>query len=109
MATLGGQPQVVTFALDLLLAADISISDLIVLYLASTDGRIPQSLTTLKTEFVTGWYNGRPITFQPLPICAGRSLLRDIYDKADANAAWEVVNQLLARTKKCAAHTPRVH
>jgi len=99
LATLGGQPQVVTFALDALLAADIPISEVIVLYLASTDGRIPQSLTILKSEFATGWYNGRPITFQPLPIRAGRALLRDIYDEGDANAAWEVVNQLLARLK----------
>ena len=99
IATLGGQPQVVSFALDALLAKDVPISQLFVLYLASPSPRKKEALAKLKAEFETGWYDGQRMSLTTIPIRSGRHPLQDIYDEADANAAWEVVNQLLARLK----------
>lgn len=99
IATLGGQPQVVTFALDALLAQQISISELIVLHFAPTSNRLHGSLSKLASEFEGGRYKKRPLHFRPYPIQANSHQLDDIRDEVDANATWEAVNQLLIDLK----------
>ena len=45
VATLGGQPQVVTLALDALLAQGVPVSELILLYLSPENDRIQNCIT----------------------------------------------------------------
>lgn len=99
IATLGGQPQVVTFALDALLASGEPITELIVLYLQTDDPRMRQAVQKVKREFVNGHYGLRPlnITFHPIRITEHTIL--DIRDESDANTTWEVVNNLIASQK----------
>ncbi len=99
IATMGGQPQVVTLALDALLAQGILVSDLIILYLSPQNGRVQNALQKLAAEFTDGRYGQRPLRYQPYPIRAGPYPLRDIYDEADADTAWEAVNRLIAQLK----------
>lgn len=54
ICTLGGQPQVVTFALDALLADGVPITHCIVLHFANDNRRIKRSLDKLAAEFVNG-------------------------------------------------------
>lgn len=95
ICTLGGQPQVVTFALDALLARHVPIAELIVLHFSPENERIRHSLVRLAAEFVDGRYGERPLRYRPYPIRAGRHLLTDIYDETDVNTAWEAINQLV--------------
>lgn len=97
IATLGGQPQVVTLALDALLAQNIVFDEIIVLYLSSENKRVAHSLQKLAQEFVNGRYQTIPIRYRPLGI--GHPTTRDIHDIADANIVWDFVNQLLASLK----------
>lgn len=99
VATMGGQPQVVTFALDALLVQGLAVSDVIVLYLAPHQERIQQALVKLATEFAGGCYHGRPLHYRPCPVRSGLQPLADIHDEADANATWETVNELLGSLK----------
>lgn len=99
ICTLGGQPQVVTFALDALLARQIAITHLFVLHFAAANGRTRQALQTLTTALQDERYRERPFHFHPYPLRAGHSILNDIRDEADANAAWEAINQLIIHLK----------
>jgi CRISPR-associated protein Csx14 len=99
LVTVGGQPQIVTFALDALFAQSVHISEVIVLYVSSPNGRIYQSLQKLESEFQNGSYQGRPLSYRPYPIRAKQQTLIDVRDEADANTAWESVHELVARLK----------
>lgn len=99
VATLGGQPQVVTLAVDALLRQDINLIEVIVVYLSPSDERIRHALRKLETEFAGGFYQGAPITYRPVPVRGGRQILRDIHDEQDANVAWDVIHHLIAQLK----------
>jgi CRISPR-associated protein Csx14 len=102
LATLGGQPQVVTFALDALLARGIDVTEVIVLYLGGERGegmRAGASLERLSAEFTGGRYIGRPMAFRALPLQDGDRHLTDIYDEFDADGVWRVVYRLIAELK----------
>lgn len=99
ICTLGGQPQVVTFALDALLADGVPISDCIVLHFADNNPRIKQSLKKLNSEFANGRYRERPFSFQLYPIQANGQTVHDILDEEDANTAWDAINQLIIDLK----------
>jgi CRISPR-associated protein Csx14 len=99
VCTLGGQPQVITFALDALLAQDIFVQEVIVLHLASPFHRLEHALACLQAEFASHVYQGRPLQFSLHPICVGEEILDDICDEADASAAWEAINQLIIELK----------
>lgn len=98
VATLGGQPQVITFAVDALLE-DYAISEVIVLHLSSADGRTASALDRLAAEFKDGHYRGHPLKFQTLPVRSGRQVLTDIYDDSDADAVFQFVYALIVRLK----------
>ena len=65
MATLGGQTQVITFALDALLDRGEDIRELIVLYLSAKGSRLNQALAKLSAEFTDDHYAGRPCRLRP--------------------------------------------
>lgn len=99
ICTLGGQPQVVTFALDALLAEGVPVSECIVLHFADDNQRIKHSLDILSSEFSNGRYQQRPFSFQLYPIGVNGQTVHDIYDEGDANTAWEAINQLIIDLK----------
>lgn len=103
IATLAGQPQVVTFALDSLLAQGEPIAEVILLHLDPQDTRLRESLKKLKNEFSGNQYNGHPcrLTFVTLQM-DGESLI-DIRDESEANAVSESVLALLSGLKNSGA------
>jgi len=106
MATLGGQPQVVTFALDALLARGESIREVVVLHLSPENPRVRQALTLLAAEFPNDHYQDRPCRLRPIPVRAGRDQLPDIRNAAEADVAWAAVHELIATLK---AQERRLH
>jgi CRISPR-associated protein Csx14 len=98
VATLGGQPQVVTFAVDALLQG-YAITEVIVLHLSSADGRTAAALDRLAVEFKDGQYRGHPLKFQALPVRSGRYALTDIYDDGDADVVFQFVYALIVQLK----------
>jgi CRISPR-associated protein Csx14 len=100
IATLGGQPQVVTFALDALLARGEQIREVIVLYLSAEGSRVNRALDQLTAEFVNDRYAGRPCRLRPMPIRDGLTRIPDIQDEDDALAAWEMLRDLIVTLKK---------
>ncbi len=103
IATLGGQPQVVTLALDVLLARGVRVAEVIILYLSPEqggNGRIHNALRKLDAELGNGRYAAHPIRYRLHPIRAGAALLHDIYDEDDANSTWDAVNQLISQLKR---------
>jgi CRISPR-associated protein Csx14 len=107
IGTLGGQPQVLTFALDALLADGVPVANCVVLHFAAANRRIKRSLDKLAAEFVNGRYRERPLSLQLYPIRANGQTVHDIYDEGDANTAWEAINQLIIDLKN-ARHTLHV-
>lgn len=97
VATLGGQPQVVTFALDALLASGAPIDELILLHLNDRSGRTQRSLQKLAGVF-GDCYQG--IRYRPHGLRGRHSGLSDIYDESDADTVWEAVHDLLAGLKR---------
>ena len=94
VATLGGQPQVVTSALDALLAAGVPIDNVVVLHLNDQAGRTQRSLKKLAAAFASERY--AQIRYQPHPIRNDQVRLADIYDETDASVAWTEVHNLFA-------------
>jgi len=68
IATLGAQPQVVTLALDTLLAQGEQIDETVVVYLSAQTERVPQAIRALNREFSNNRYTGRPMRYRALPI-----------------------------------------
>jgi CRISPR-associated protein Csx14 len=56
LAPLGGQPQIITFTLDLLLRRDFPISEVIVIHPHAAQKRLQQSLELLNAEFAGDRY-----------------------------------------------------
>lgn len=67
VATLGGQPQLITFTLDLLLNRGEQIDQVIVIYLASKE-RYRKAQTRLAQEFLGDRYRGRNCRLRTFPI-----------------------------------------
>ncbi len=86
LATLGGQPQVVTFALDGLRARGETISEVYVLHLAPDNERIRHALQVLSREFQDDCYQGAPCRLRRVPILRGAEPVREIRSERDADA-----------------------
>ena len=116
ICTLGGQPQIVTFALDYLLARAELLREVFVLHLApGDDDRIEQSLARLQTEFEGNTYRGRPCRFRAVPLRRGAELLAAIRTEAEAEAVRQTVFSLITELKQaertlhlCIAGGPRM-
>lgn len=100
LTTVGGQPQVVTFALDALLERGIPVTQVIALHLAATSPRLQHAMAKVTDEFRGQRYGERPLHFQLFPLTAAGVPLTDIRDEADAHATWEAINQLLIDLKE---------
>ncbi len=99
VATLGGQPQVVTFALDALLARGECIREVVVLHLGPENPRFGRALARLAEEFAGDRYCGRRIRFRPISVRGPRGRLADIRDEAEAEVALQAVYELIATLK----------
>lgn len=103
VATLGGQPQIVTFTLDLLLRRGISIYEVIVVHPASSPS-IQQSLERLNTEFVGDRYTfegqSRTIRFRKQVLNHYDTIIDDIVDEATANGALDTIGELIRTLKQ---------
>lgn len=98
VATLGGQPQVITFALDALLARGVEISKLMLIHLAMNTPRLQTAVQKIINEVTGPLYPALDLEFCPLTTEAGP--LQDIQNEADAHAAWEAITHLLVQLKK---------
>ncbi len=101
VVTLGGQAQVVTFALDALLARRESVQQVIVLHLAAEQPRVAKALAQLAREFVNEQYAYArvPMRYRTIPLGDARGALRDIRDENDAEVIWQAVYALIADLK----------
>jgi CRISPR-associated protein Csx14 len=105
IATLGGQPQKITFLLDLLLARGEEIDQVAVVYISSYE-RTQNAIKLLEAEFLAGKYCGHPCQLKRDPLRSGRSDLLDIRTPEDVEAARQSIHQLLSELK---AENQRIH
>lgn len=110
LATLGGQPQVVTLTLDLLLRHDFPISEVCVVH-PKADVRLQHSLACLQSQFVDNRYqiDGRTINcrFASRVLRLNNISQEDITDDLSAAAAHETIYHLIRELKherKCIVH-----
>ncbi len=101
VSTMGGQAQVVTFALDALLAQGEEVEQVVVLHLSPEDARVQRALIQLGRAFADDFYAhaGRPCRFRHVAIRDDVRPLRDIRQEADAVATWQVVREVLSTLK----------
>jgi CRISPR-associated protein Csx14 len=100
LATLGGQPQLITFALDALLAQGETIDEVIILYLSAEGSRVNQALNKLSAEFVDDCYAGQSCRLRPMPIRDDVKRLPDIRNENQANTTWEMLRDLIITLKQ---------
>jgi CRISPR-associated protein Csx14 len=103
VASLGGQPQIVTFTLDLLLARGFLISEVVVVHpKAPVESRLYRSLLRLNAEFNSGKYNGsgHTIRFHSQMLELEGQPLEDIREDADADGALDTIHGLLSDLKR---------
>lgn len=101
VVTLGGQSQVVTFALDALLAKNEIIDQVLVLHLAPENQRVAKALSQLAQEFNGDRYQHANVAmrYRAMPILKGQETLRDINNETDAEAVWQALYALIAELK----------
>jgi CRISPR-associated protein Csx14 len=103
VATLGGQPQIVTFTLDLLLKRGISIHEVIVVHPAASP-HIQQSLARLNAEFAEDRYTfeGRSLTihFRQQVLRHYDSVIDDIVNEMTASGALDTIGELIRDLKR---------
>ncbi|MCR4408131.1 MAG: CRISPR-associated ring nuclease [Anaerolineae bacterium] len=101
LSTMGGQAQVVTFALDALLAQGEEIEQVVVLHLSPEDERVQRALVQLWQEFANDFYAHahRFCRFRHVVVRDGERPLLDIRQEADAVATWQAVHELMAGLK----------
>ena len=101
LATLGGQPQVVTFTLDLLLQRGFPISEVIVIHPAASDPRLQHALRCLSAEFVGDRYgaSGQTIRLRSQVLHLDNEPLADIVDEVSAEGALNTIHQLISSLK----------
>lgn len=99
IATLGGQPQVLTFALDELLARGEAVDQVAAVHLAPATPAMQQSLARLAAAFAGGCYAGRPCLLRQVLIHDGATPLADIADERAAEATWQTLHRLIGQLK----------
>ncbi len=115
LVTLGGQAQVVTLALDALLASGETFDTVNVLHLAAEQPRVQRALAQLQQEFASGYYGARPVTWRAQSLHAGGAPLTAISSGRTAEAVWNQARDLLRALKQagqrlhlCLAGGPRL-
>lgn len=99
LATLGGQPQVVTFTLDLLLEKGFPISEVIVIHPQSSQPRLQHSLACLQQEFADLYNGSHAIRFHSHVLQRNGTPIDDIIDDAHADATLNTIHQLIGNLK----------
>jgi CRISPR-associated protein Csx14 len=102
LATLGGQPQIVTFTLDLLLQRGIYIEEVIVIHPQASQPRLQHSLACLNAEFTGDRYrlDGRTVHFRTHVLRNDEQPLDDIIDDISANGALNTIHSLIRDLKQ---------
>jgi CRISPR-associated protein Csx14 len=100
IATIGGQAQVVTLALDALFARGVPVSELFVIHLSHRTPRYRLALEQLSGEFVAGRYGGRVCRFQPRAVRIGAQLIDDLSGDAEIRAASDMIHRLIRELKQ---------
>ncbi|MBO0792120.1 MAG: hypothetical protein J2P36_14400 [Ktedonobacteraceae bacterium] len=102
LATLGGQPQIVTFTLDLLLQRGFPISEVIVAHPQASHPRLQHSLACLNAEFVGDRYrvSGQTIHLRSQVLQRDEELLDDIVDEVSAEGALNTIHRLIRSLKR---------
>lgn len=104
LATLGGQPQVVTFTLDLLLRNHFPIREVFVIHPKTTDPRIKHALDSLRAEFAENCYHIDGHTFEcrfsSQVLRLDGSPLEDSVDEASANGAHQTIYGFIRELKQ---------
>ncbi len=105
LATLGGQPQVVTFTLDLLLQRHIPIREVIVVHPASQP-KLQHSIACLNAEFPGDRYkvDGRTIHFRRHVLRDYDRPIDDIVDERTADGALNTMDELIRRPPLAPLH-----
>lgn len=101
IATLGGQPQVVTFALDALLDRGETIVEVVLIHFAPCDDRKRHALECLKREFLNEFYAhaGRSIRLRSITLQDHTGGLHDIVDERTAQIVRDQMAQILQQEK----------
>ena len=101
LATLGGQPQVVTFTLDLLLQRGFPISEVILVHPEASHPRLQHSLDCLNAEFVGDRYRvgGQTIHLRSHVLRLDEEPLDDIIDEVSADGALNTIHRLIRSLK----------
>jgi len=99
IATIGGQPQKITFLLDRLLERGEEVNQVAVLYISSYQ-RTQNAIRLLEAEFSAGMYRGRPCQVKRIPLKSGHSDLSDIRTPEDVEAVRQTITRLLASLKE---------
>src|SRR6266700_3406327 len=103
LATLGGQPQVVTFTLDLLLQRKFPIREVIVIHPAlSSHERLQHSIACLRTEFTGNYYkrDGHNISFSTHTLKYSEQPIDDIVDEQTADGTLDTMDALIRSLKQ---------
>ena len=102
LATLGGQPQVVTFTLDLLLQRGFPISEVIVVHPEASYPRLQHALDCLNAEFVGDRYqvSGQTIHLRSHVLHLDDEPLDDIVDEVSADGTLNTIHQLIRSLKR---------
>lgn len=102
LATLGGQPQIVTFTLDLLLQRGFPISEVIVVHPQASHPRLQHALACLNAEFLGDRYqtSGQTIHLRSQVLRLDDELLDDIIDEVSADGALNTIHQLIRGLKR---------
>lgn len=95
VATLGGQPQVVTFALDALWQQGLAIDEVIVVHLGGL--RYRQAFLRLADAFPGDQYQGRPCHFRGVAVRRQGRVLDDIRETGDGDALWRTIHEQIGR------------
>ena len=115
ICTLGGQPQIVTFALDWLLQHGSNVRDVYAIHLSPSNPRIARSLNCLSSEFSGNRYNGQLCRFRAIPLRQNENILMAIRTEAEAEIVRQIVFSLVTELKRagrtlhlCLAGGPRM-
>jgi len=100
ISTLGGQAQIVTFALDYFLQRGLDVKEVVALYLSDPTGRSEAALKRLQLEFADDLYRGKACRFRALPIRSRGRPLSLIQNAADAEATRQTVHTLITQLKQ---------
>jgi CRISPR-associated protein Csx14 len=107
VATLGGQPQIITFTLDLLLQAGYPISKVIVVHpSAPPRSRLQHALHCLYAEFTGDYYRAaqHTIHFQSQVLELDGQPIDDIVDSSHADGTLNTIHRLIGDLKRQGYH-----